>query len=322
MTNSSGAVDQVLDYFPFGDIRLNVQNSAFDEEKKFGGHYYDTDTDLTYFGARYYSGKTGRFLSQDPVFLSEGGSADPQRLNSYAYGKNNPVAFVDVDGREPSAWQRYFLFSAYNRREMADGWRSVAGFIDSTVQIPLDPGTRVAAGLTSGVLNDLADAVDPDAPAWRRVVGVASIAATVATLGEAAEARGALGSARQIGAELKATDTAVRRMSPNVIGELGEGWMGSKVGGVRKYFRTGLGGRIIDRWVELDRAGFEAKVGYKSLTMEIRTQIAKDAWLLKNKIASEYTWYFYRSPVTGLAGASQPLLDELAKAGIKFVIMK
>lgn len=50
--------------------------------------------------ARYYDGKRGQFLSQDPVFWStKQNLANPQSFNSYSYAENNPVNLKDPDGR-------------------------------------------------------------------------------------------------------------------------------------------------------------------------------------------------------------------------------
>ncbi len=66
----------------------------------FTGYEYDGDTGLSYMNARYYNGKIGRFVSQDPVFLAAAFNlADPQSLNSYAYARNNPLVNIDPDGR-------------------------------------------------------------------------------------------------------------------------------------------------------------------------------------------------------------------------------
>ncbi|MDB5255022.1 MAG: hypothetical protein JWL92_398 [Candidatus Nomurabacteria bacterium] len=102
MTDSSGAKVQLLDYFPFGDIRLNQQSGSFDEKNKFGGHQYDADTDLNYMGARYYNAKIGRFISEDPTatFSPETFLSDPQQLNTYSYARNNPLTNIDPDGRQ------------------------------------------------------------------------------------------------------------------------------------------------------------------------------------------------------------------------------
>jgi RHS repeat-associated protein len=52
-----------------------------------------------YFGARYYGSKIGRFTTTDPVYTIEENLLDPQRWNRYAYARNNPLRYVDPDGR-------------------------------------------------------------------------------------------------------------------------------------------------------------------------------------------------------------------------------
>ena len=52
---------------------------------------------LDYFGARYFSAAQGRFTSPDEPLLDQD-SADPQSWNIYAYGRNNPLRFVDPTG--------------------------------------------------------------------------------------------------------------------------------------------------------------------------------------------------------------------------------
>lgn len=56
-------------------------------------------TGLHYFGARYCSAAQGRFTSVDPIGVSKEKLVDPQQWNMYAYGRNNPLRFVDPTGR-------------------------------------------------------------------------------------------------------------------------------------------------------------------------------------------------------------------------------
>jgi len=75
---------------------------AFTEQRKFTSYEYDTNTELNYAGARYYNATTGKFLSQDPIYLSLGKLDiqlnDPQSWNSYSYARNNPIVYVDQSG--------------------------------------------------------------------------------------------------------------------------------------------------------------------------------------------------------------------------------
>ncbi len=52
-----------------------------------------------YFGARYYGSKIGRFTTTDPVYTWRENLVDPQRWNRYAYARNNPLRYVDPDGK-------------------------------------------------------------------------------------------------------------------------------------------------------------------------------------------------------------------------------
>ena len=63
----------------------------------------------------------------------------------------------------------------------------------------------------------------------------------------------------------------------------------------------------------------ESKVGFQTLTWDIRRQIAKDAWLLKTGQVTGAVWHFFRSSVTGKIGAADELLELLKKYGIKIV---
>ena len=109
ISNEAGALEQTIDYYPFGGIRVNDRNSVFDEQRKFTGQEYDEDTNLHYYGARYYNQDIGRFVSQDLVFLAVGTGdkrvnialQNPQFLNSYSYVGNNPLKYVDEEGEFP-----------------------------------------------------------------------------------------------------------------------------------------------------------------------------------------------------------------------------
>ncbi len=55
------------------------------------GQYFDSETGLYYNNARYYDPKTGRYISSDPIGLRGG-------LNTYTYGLNNPLRYIDPSG--------------------------------------------------------------------------------------------------------------------------------------------------------------------------------------------------------------------------------
>ncbi|QQR68906.1 MAG: RHS repeat-associated core domain-containing protein [Alphaproteobacteria bacterium] len=64
----------------------------FHYRERLPGQFYDDETDMNYNGARIYNMHLGRFNQPDPVLQLDG-------LNSYNIDNNNPVGFVDPDGR-------------------------------------------------------------------------------------------------------------------------------------------------------------------------------------------------------------------------------
>ena len=99
VTNASGTVVQVLDYYPYGGQRIASSTGGVDSKKKYIGVDYDASSDLNYMAARYQSPTRGQFLSQDPIFLGQRQNLlNPQSLNSYSYGNGNPITNKDPLG--------------------------------------------------------------------------------------------------------------------------------------------------------------------------------------------------------------------------------
>ncbi len=106
VTDSAGSLKvQDIEYYPFGQILSNIKSGAFDESHKYTGHEYDIDTGLNFMQARYQHGGEGRFWQQDPIVREIDNSKlellilDPQRWNSYSYASNNPLKYIDPDGK-------------------------------------------------------------------------------------------------------------------------------------------------------------------------------------------------------------------------------
>lgn len=92
--------DETIDYYPYGETRLDNKAGAYDERHKYTGYEFDATTGLNYAGARYQTAKYGRFISEDPAFwtLSPEMLMDPQQMNSYSYARNNPIRNTDPTG--------------------------------------------------------------------------------------------------------------------------------------------------------------------------------------------------------------------------------
>ncbi|PJE64865.1 MAG: hypothetical protein COU90_01205 [Candidatus Ryanbacteria bacterium CG10_big_fil_rev_8_21_14_0_10_43_42] len=100
ITDDSDELVQTLDYYPFGSLRVDKQETNFNEKRKFTGYEFDDSTGLNYAGARYQNPSEGRFTSQDPASRDNPGQflADPQQMNMYSYARNNPLILVDPTG--------------------------------------------------------------------------------------------------------------------------------------------------------------------------------------------------------------------------------
>ena len=64
---------------------------------KFTGKERDSESNLDYFGARYYAPMLGRFISPDDPDADQD-PADPQSWNLYTYVRNNPLNYTDPSG--------------------------------------------------------------------------------------------------------------------------------------------------------------------------------------------------------------------------------
>jgi RHS repeat-associated protein len=96
--DAAGQVTARADYEPFGEAFTwsGSVGGALPAER-FTGQERDPEASQDYFGARYYQPRHGRFSQGDPVYA---GLFDPQQWNRYAYARNNPLSFVDPDGRQ------------------------------------------------------------------------------------------------------------------------------------------------------------------------------------------------------------------------------
>jgi RHS repeat-associated protein len=87
---ASGNIAQRIDYDEFGVVLLDT-NPNF-QPFGFAGGLYDSNTQLTRFGARDYDAETGRWMAKDPI-LFDGG-----QFNLYSYTDSDPINFLDETG--------------------------------------------------------------------------------------------------------------------------------------------------------------------------------------------------------------------------------
>jgi RHS repeat-associated protein len=118
-TNYAGAPEASFQSLPFGSRLISIPATDCTPDQDcypadmtgtplhFTGKQRDTESGLDYFGARYYSSTSGRFISPDWSTKEEAVPyaklGDPQTLNLYAYVGNNPLTSIDIDGHRSLA---------------------------------------------------------------------------------------------------------------------------------------------------------------------------------------------------------------------------
>jgi RHS repeat-associated protein len=96
VVDTGANVVESYDYYPFGAEQRSRVNANQNAGLRFTGKELDKESHLGlyYFGARYYDPEVGRFLSVDPLTDKYPG------WTPYHYAANNPLMFVDPDGKE------------------------------------------------------------------------------------------------------------------------------------------------------------------------------------------------------------------------------
>ncbi|MFG2999081.1 SpvB/TcaC N-terminal domain-containing protein [Streptomyces sp. NPDC048340] len=107
VTDKQGAVNEHLEYFPFGETWVEERTGQADTPYRFTGKELDAETGLYYYGARYYNPRTQLWAGADPAlpdYLDKdlaGGIGEPRNLAAYTYTHNNPVKLTDPTGKWP-----------------------------------------------------------------------------------------------------------------------------------------------------------------------------------------------------------------------------
>jgi len=112
--DNNGNIAQWFDHAPYGSVLASTNTGTTKAARQYIGQFSD-DSGLSYLNARYYQSTRGQFLSQDPVFLAIENPnqikqlaqeaqnqllIDPQLLNGYSYGRNNPIILKDPAGNQ------------------------------------------------------------------------------------------------------------------------------------------------------------------------------------------------------------------------------
>ena len=107
ITDDAADVVQQIAYLPYGEDWVDVRsNGYFGSAYKFNGKEKDDETGYSYYGTRYYTDRLSIWLSVDPL------SDKYPHLSPYAYCADNPVLYVDPDGKE-----KVISFKAENKNK-------------------------------------------------------------------------------------------------------------------------------------------------------------------------------------------------------------
>jgi RHS repeat-associated protein len=99
-TTYAGVICETMTNLPFGDGQTTTGTCGDPSPLHFTGKEHDLESGLDNFGARYNSSSLGRFMSADPKPVFRKLLANPQDLNLYLYAVNNPLRYVDPDGKD------------------------------------------------------------------------------------------------------------------------------------------------------------------------------------------------------------------------------
>jgi len=119
--DASGAPVASFLYGAFGEVVH--EDGAELHRRQFNGVENDAVSGLRYYGFRYYDPLSLRWTASDPLYrvVPEMGLTEPQRMNLYSFSLNNPLAYLDPDGRDSTTPQPEVQSVEQYRREGANG---------------------------------------------------------------------------------------------------------------------------------------------------------------------------------------------------------
>lgn len=98
----TGVVNAAYVYGPYGEIVDSVGAEQDDHLRRFNGKEADQLSKLSYYGYRYYDKQSLSWTQADPLYLfvPDTGMDEPRRMSLYTFSLNNPIRYVDPDGRD------------------------------------------------------------------------------------------------------------------------------------------------------------------------------------------------------------------------------
>ena len=94
---ADGTLAACYEYGPFHELIRATGPLAKENPFLAATKFYDWESDLYYYGYRYYNPSTGRWLSRDPIGEAGG-------FHLYAFCDNNAIRYIDAYGRDITDW--------------------------------------------------------------------------------------------------------------------------------------------------------------------------------------------------------------------------
>ncbi len=93
VVDQNGTVEETNNYYPFGGVFASTGNV---QPYKYNGKEFDSKKGLNWYDyeARHYDAALGRFMTVDPM------AEKYYNTSSYAYCANNPIKFIDPNGKD------------------------------------------------------------------------------------------------------------------------------------------------------------------------------------------------------------------------------
>ena len=140
VTDSQQQVAWKGEYDPFGKVTETV--NIVEQNIRFPGQYFDSETELHYNYYRTYDPNNGRYIESDPIGLDGG-------INTYAYVMGNPISFIDPSGTIGFLAAIPFLGGAGGSTAVGGG---------------LTVGKAVTGGILTGIMLSLIHISEPTRP--------------------------------------------------------------------------------------------------------------------------------------------------------------
>src|SRR5690606_34564348 len=95
VTDHKSNTTQFFLNLPFGEMMAEQQvQGEYENPYKFNAKELDSETELYYYGARYYNPRLSVWYGVDPL------AEKHPEMSPYVYTANNPVKYIDPDGRD------------------------------------------------------------------------------------------------------------------------------------------------------------------------------------------------------------------------------